>query len=46
MAKKFDCILIDVTRNKAVGRFRTMQEALAYARDEGLKTVAWEFVKG
>lgn len=45
MAKKYDCILIDVTRNKAVGRFKTMQEALKYAREEQLKTVTWEFVK-
>ena len=45
MAKKRDCILIDTIRNKAVGRFKTMQEALKYAREEGLKTVTWEFVK-
>lgn len=45
MAKKRDCILIDTIRNKAVGRFKTMQEALKYAREEQLKTVTWEFVK-
>ena len=45
MAKKCDCILIDKDRNKAVGRFETMQEALKYAREEQLKTVTWEFVK-
>ena len=44
MAKKRDCILIDTIRNKAVGRFKTMQEALKYAREEQLKTVTWEFV--
>jgi len=42
MAKKRDCILIDTIRNKAVGRFKTMQEALKYAREEQLKTVTWE----
>lgn len=45
MAKKCDCILIDKLRNKAVGRFETMQDALKYAREEQLKTVTWEFVK-
>lgn len=45
MAKKRDCILIDTIRNKAVGRFKTMQEALKYAREEQLKTVTWEFVE-
>ena len=45
MAKKYDRILIDRLRNKAVGRFSTMQEALKYAREEQLKTVTWEFVK-
>nr|WP_321303385.1 hypothetical protein [uncultured Trichococcus sp.] len=45
MAKKYDCILIDIARNKSVGRFNTMQEALKYAREEGLKTVTWEFLK-
>ena len=45
MAKKYDCILIDKDRNKAVGRFESMQEALKYAREEQLKTVAWEFVE-
>lgn len=45
MAKKYDCILIDRLRNKAAGRFSTMQEALKYAREEELKTVTWEFVK-
>lgn len=45
MAKKCDCILIDKDRNKAVGRFKTMQEALKYAREEQLKTVTWEFVE-
>ena len=45
MAKKYDCILIDRLRNKAVGRFKTMQEALKYAREEELKTVTLEFVK-
>ena len=45
MAKKRDCILIDTIRNKAMGRFKTMQEALKYAREEQLKTVTWEFVK-
>ena len=45
MAKKYDCILIDKDRNKAVGRFGTMQDALNYAREEQLKTVTWEFVK-
>jgi len=45
MAKKRDCILIDIIRNKAVGRFKTMQEALKYAREEQLKTVTWEFVE-
>ena len=44
MAKKRDCILIDTIRNKALGRFKTMQEALKYAREEQLKTVTWEFV--
>ena len=39
------CILIDVTRNKAVGNFLTLKEALKYARVEQLKTVTWEFVK-
>ena len=45
MKIKCDCILIDKLRNKAVGRFRTMQEALKYAREEQLETVTWEFVK-
>ena len=45
MAKKRDCILIDTIRNKAVGRFKTMQEALKYAREEQLKTVTWEFAE-
>ena len=45
MAKKYDCILFDIARNKAVGRFKTMQEALNYAREEDLKIVTWEFVK-
>ena len=45
MAKKRDCILIDTIRNKAMGRFKTMQEALKYAREEQLKTVTWEFVE-
>lgn len=45
MEIKCDCILIDKLRNKAVGRFSTMQEALKYAREEQLKTVTWEFVK-
>ena len=45
MAKKYDCILIDVERNKTVGRFKTMQEALKYVREEQLKTVTWEFVE-
>ena len=40
------CILIDVTRNKAVGNFPTLKEALKYAKEEGLKTVTWEFFKG
>ena len=44
MAKKCDCILFDKDRNKAVGRFESMQEALKYAREEQLKTVTWEFV--
>ena len=44
MAKKRDCILIDTIRNKAMGRFKTMQEALKYAHEEQLKTVTWEFV--
>ena len=46
MKIKCDCILIDKLRNKAVGRFKTMQEALKYAREEELKTVTWEFVEG
>lgn len=46
MAKKRDCILIDTIRNKAVGRFESMQEALKYAREEQLKTVTWEFWEG
>ena len=45
MAKKCDCILFDTIRNKAVGRFKTMQEALKYAREEQLKTITWEFVE-
>lgn len=45
MAKKYDCILIDKDRNKVVGRFGTMQEALKYAREEQLKTVTLEFVE-
>lgn len=45
MAKKCDCILIDKLRNKVVGRFKTMQDALNYVREENLKTVTWEFVK-
>ena len=45
MAKKRDCILIDTIRNKAMGGFKTMQEALKYAREEQLKTVTWEFVE-
>lgn len=45
MAKKCDFILIDKDRNKAVGRFESMQEALKYAHEEQLKTVTWEFVK-
>ena len=45
MTKKRDCILIDTIRNKAMGRFKTMQEALKYAREEQLKTVTWEFVE-
>ena len=39
-------VLIDINRNMSVGLFPSTKEALAYARDEGLKTVAWEFVKG
>ena len=46
MAKKCDCILIDKDRNKAVGRFKTMQEALKYAKQEDIKRVTFEIYKG
>jgi hypothetical protein len=46
MAKKCDCILIDKDRNKAVGRFETMQEALKYAKQEDIKVVSFETCKG
>jgi len=35
-------ILIDTLRNKTVGQFRNIKEAMAYAKEEGIKTVSWE----
>lgn len=38
-------ILIDLLRNKSVGCFRNIKEAMAYAKEEGIQTVTWETVK-
>lgn len=35
-------ILIDLVRNKAVGQFKTITEAVRYANEEGIKQVAFE----
>ena len=35
-------ILIDLVRNKAVGQFKTIAEAVRYANEEGIKQVAFE----
>ena len=35
-------ILIDLARNKAVGQFKTIMEAVRYANEEGIKQVAFE----
>lgn len=38
-------ILIDTKRNKTIGQFQSIKEAIAYAKEEGIQTVTWETVK-
>jgi hypothetical protein len=38
-------LLIDVLRNKCVGCFKNIKEAMAYAKEEGIQTVTVETVK-
>jgi hypothetical protein len=45
LAKKHACILTDSIRSMTVGRFKTLKEALAYAEEEGILKMTWEFVK-
>jgi len=35
-------ILIDLARNKAVGQFKTITEAVRYAKEEGILHVEFE----
>lgn len=35
-------ILIDLARNKAVGQFKTITEAVRYANEEGIRQVAFD----
>ena len=39
-------LLIDVLRNKCVGCFKNIKEAMAYAKQEGIKIVSFEIYKG
>lgn len=35
-------ILIDLVRNKAVGQFKSITEAVRYANEEGIRQVAFD----
>ena len=39
-------IMIDTARNMVVGQFENTKEALKYAKEEGIKQVTLESVKG
>ena len=39
-------LLIDVLRNKCVGCFKNIKEAMAYAKQEDIKIVNFEIYKG
>ena len=38
-------ILIDLLRNKAVGQFKNIKDAMAYAKEEGINNITWETKK-
>lgn len=39
-------LMIDTDRNKVVGEFRSTKEALKYAKEEGIKHLTLEPMKG
>lgn len=39
-------ILIDTKRNKTIGQFQSIKEAIAYAKEEGIRVVSFEICKG
>lgn len=39
-------LLIDVLRNKCVGCFKNIKEAMTYAKQEDIKIVSFEIYKG
>ena len=39
-------LMIDTDRNKVVGEFRSTKEALKYAKEEGIKHLTLEPIKG